>query len=118
MDPAFRAMSYDATAPPPSSSLLSMSRMSTETGAIASVFILAYSDSVFCCMVRSLARSALNPAMACSRSSVSACFCTVTALMRFASFACLSWSRTICSAPLRNRAVAALVSEVSFMRVE
>ena len=90
MDPAFRAMSYDATAPAPSSSLLSMSRMSTETGSIASVFILAYSDSVFCCMVRSLARSALNPAMACSRSSVSACFCTVTALMRFASFACLS----------------------------
>jgi hypothetical protein len=30
----------------------------------------------------------------------------------------LSWSRTICSAPLRNRSVAALVSEVSFMRVE
>ena len=118
MDPALRAMSYDATPPGPSSSLLSMSRTSTETGAIASVFILAYSDSVLCCIVRSLARSALNPAMACSRSSVSACFCTVTALMRFASFACLSWSRTICSAPLRNRFVAALVSEVSFMRVE
>ena len=53
-------------------------------------------------MPRSLVRSALNPSMASSRSSVSCAFWRVTALIRLASLSCLSLSRTIFSAPSRN----------------
>mmetsp|Transcript_4237 Transcript_4237/g.15625 ORF Transcript_4237/g.15625 Transcript_4237/m.15625 type:complete len:211 (+) Transcript_4237:847-1479(+) len=93
IDPAVLAMSYDpgATLCPSSSSLLSAtSRTPTLTGLISCAFILAYSDNVFCCIALSFARSALNPAMACSRSSVSSSFCCVTALIRLASLTCLS----------------------------